>query len=115
MPEAPRVVAFSETRLSAIMARVEDGRMLSVYRSALVKTHSDLYAPIRALLEEHCTKEVSSVQVSDRNMMFGRAVRSRVMVYDQCPGGPHECAALPVPSARTGTEVMSGGDRVAAG
>lgn len=115
MSETPRVIAFSETRLSAIMTRVEDGRMLSVYRSVLVKNHSDLYAPVRSFLDEYCTKEVSSVTVSDRNMMFGRAVRSRVMIYDQCPGGPHECAALLVPSARMGREVRSGEDRVTAG
>ncbi|AIG78434.1 Hypothetical protein AJAP_27975 [Amycolatopsis japonica] len=98
------LVAYSPTRVSAALLKGKEGWTLSVKRSVLVRDDDVLYAPVLVVLDEHCTTEVSSDTEADEGMMFGRAVRTRWRVWTECPDELHDCAALPIPSAREGTE-----------
>jgi hypothetical protein len=108
------VIAYSPARLSAVFIRGNDGDSISVYRSVRVREDDALFAPVRLVLDSNCTEELSSETVIDREMMFGRAVRSVVRVWAVCPAEPHDCARLPIPAARMGMEVITL-DRTAVG
>jgi hypothetical protein len=90
-------VAYSPTRLSAVIARNGNDQTLSVNRSVIVREDDDLYAPVREALYSKCSTELSSETVQDREMMFGRAVRSKWKLWAECPAKPHDCVALPIP------------------
>lgn len=97
MSEGAPAVAFSSAMLDARCRATEGGRLLTVYKSVIVKTTGRLFRPVRELLEVGCVSEGIAVDVEDIEMMGGRAVRLVYKLWGRCPGCDveHVCRAVP--------------------
>src|SRR5206468_10408851 len=92
--------------LTATLEKVDQGFVLLVYKSVRVTFTGALFKPVRDVIENFCTLEIDTETVRDAGMMFGKAVRSIVRVWEHCPAITHDCVHLPIPAAREGEECL---------
>ena len=53
-----------------------DANEVTVYRSPLVQDDSEMYSPVRAVLDSRLYQVVSSIVIEDEEMMFGEGIFS---------------------------------------
>ncbi len=99
MPDDPcRIIVSEPGYLVATIEKVDSGTALVEYRSVIVKTHGELYQPVRGFLGSHCSTVLSEETLSDPDMKFQKAVLTVRQIWEVCPGnGPHVCVAVPKP------------------
>lgn len=69
---------------------------LKVYSSVVVHRDDPLYAPVRDVLDSRCHRVEHETDMTDPEMVFGKAWDSSYVVYESCPDTPH-CCAIPHP------------------
>ncbi|WP_373289962.1 hypothetical protein [Longimycelium tulufanense] len=64
----------------------EEGRVLGVYQSPMVREDDPIYAPVAAALRDRCHRWMASEVVRDTDMMYRKARLTAYMVFAVCPG-----------------------------
>ncbi len=82
---------------------MENGDILGVYRSVVVREDGPLFVEVRRLLTARCSVKGISEWHDDADMAGGRAENATYVLWNECPGERivHDCLHVFVPQCRS--------------